>query len=809
MTFLIWNPHKRWRGWPVSIFLLILSFVTIFMATPKRVVSAEVGDHPSSSAASSPQQTDSYIGSSSCRGCHEPFYQKWATSHHGLAMQPYTDALAVSQLAPPTGEIEIQGTRYLLQIGAGEGWVLARTPNGEAKFPIVHVMGGKNVYYLLTPLERGRLQVLPVAYDVRNKRWIDTTGSAVRHFGDRRDTQLDWKDPALTFNTSCYSCHVSQLATNYNFETDTYHTVWTEPGINCETCHGSAVEHVKLFEAVPKGESQSDIRILSTKKFNISQMNALCAPCHAKMSPLSTSFPPGSPYFDYFDLITLENEDFYPDGRDLGENYTMTSWMMSPCVKGGELSCMHCHTSSGRIRYKGIESNNLCIPCHEERVKNATAHTHHLESSTGNLCISCHMPATDFARMRRSDHSMRPPMPSATLAFGSPNACNICHVDKDVAWADKYVREWRTRDYQALVVRLGSLIDAARKGDWTRLTEMLDYVGSENRDVVFANSFVRLLRGCEDSRKWPSVLKSMKDSSPLIRASAAESLDGYLTPASIRALLDATHDEFRLVRVRAAAVLAAVPGELIGSGDRESLDKAMKEYLTVLHARPDDSLSHYNLGNYYMDKKQYDQAIQSYETAIRFQPESLPPRVNASLVYNLAGRNDKAEECLRAALKLDPKNAPANLNLGLLLGEMGRTEEAESALKMAFGSDPQSAVAAFNLGVIAAQDQRLEEAIDWYQTAYRIRPGEPKYAVALAHYYNQRGMTREAIDVLKETIGGNTQSPDPYSLLGQIYEELGQKEDASTLYRNAAGNEFLSDNVRSFFRGRANSLERP
>jgi hypothetical protein len=35
-----------------------------------------------------------YAGSQSCRECHERFYDLWSTSHHGLAMQPYTSELA-------------------------------------------------------------------------------------------------------------------------------------------------------------------------------------------------------------------------------------------------------------------------------------------------------------------------------------------------------------------------------------------------------------------------------------------------------------------------------------------------------------------------------------------------------------------------------------------------------------------------------------------------------------------------------------------------------------------------------------------
>jgi len=60
-------------------------------------------------------------------------------------------------------------------------------------------------------MARGRLQVLPVAYDVRRKAWFNTTASAVRHFIDRTDEALDWRERPLTFNTSCFGCHVSQL----------------------------------------------------------------------------------------------------------------------------------------------------------------------------------------------------------------------------------------------------------------------------------------------------------------------------------------------------------------------------------------------------------------------------------------------------------------------------------------------------------------------------------------------------------------------------------------------------------------------
>ena len=160
-------------------------------------------------------------------------------------------------------------------------------PDGERRLPIVRVMGGKNVYYLLTPMARGRLQVLPLAYDVHKKTWYDMAASGVRHFPDRRDEALDWTDRMFAFNTTCFNCHVTELSTNYDLATDTYHTTWSEPGISCESCHGSGKEHVLAMEADAEGHTSNNIKIIRTKEFTPAQMNDMCATCHAKLVPLS------------------------------------------------------------------------------------------------------------------------------------------------------------------------------------------------------------------------------------------------------------------------------------------------------------------------------------------------------------------------------------------------------------------------------------------------------------------------------------------------------------------------------------------
>ncbi len=768
----------------------------------------------SSAASKSSDPAPGYAGSVSCRECHENFYKLWAPSHHGLAMQPVTPKFLETRVKPQKKPTIIGGFQYQVRItDDGSGFVSEKGPQGENKYPINHAMGGKNVYYFLTPLKKGRLQVLPLAYDVRRQEWFDTTASMTRHFGDRaRAKPVSWRDPLLTFNTACYSCHVSQLSTNYDPKTDTYRTVWAEPGINCETCHGPGEEHNRVCREAPKGTVPKDLKIIrGGKDFTLEQANSTCAPCHAKMIPLTTSFKPGERYFDNYDLVTLENPDFYPDGRDLGENFTYTTWRLSPCVQSGKLSCMHCHTSSGRYRFKDkAKANHACLPCHQKRVDQCAAHINHPADKPGTptTCVACHMPMTEFARMRRTDHSMLPPTPAATLAFKSPNACNLCHKDKDAKWADQQVRKWRKRNYQAPVLHRAGLIAAARKRDWSRLPDMLSYLTRPDRQEIYTTSLIRLLAFCPDESKWPAITQALKDKSPLVRAAAAAALAGHPTPKTRDALLATLDDDYRLVRVRAAGALAAYPRELLHTSDKNRLDRAMAELLTSLQARPDDWTSHYNLGNFYADRREYQQALKSYAQASRLRPTSVLPWVNASMVYAKMGDHGQAEKALRQALKAEPRNAVAHFNLGLLLAETGSLQDAEKHLRTALATNPDFPEAAHNLGVLLAKD-RPEEALKWSRQAHTLRPQEPKYAYTVAFYLQKAGNQEAAIATLQKLIQRHPTYAEASLFLGKIYEEQKKREAAREVYRRALRARGVPRRSRLALRARLRAITPP
>ena len=789
---------------PMYRFFIPYSTIIVFLATAVLTGCSQSDSGVSAAGKDTdgcPRAANSFTGSTSCRSCHEKFYQLWATSHHGLAMQPFSAELAV-KLKPQTEDITVGDLRYRAVIDGEKAYVRETGPDGVKQYPIVHAMGGKNVYYFLTPLGKGRLQVLPVAFDVHTDGWYDTAASALRHFAHVPEEVVHWKDREYTFNSSCYGCHVSQLSTNYDLASDSYHTAWKEAGINCETCHGPAEEHIRLAESLGDAAMPDDMKLIRMgKRTTVEQNNAACASCHAKLYPITASFAPGERFFDHFGLITLEHPDFHPDGRDLGENYTYTTWRMSPCAKSGQLDCIHCHTSSGRYRFKNENHNGACLPCHAEIVGNSAAHSHHEAGTSGDRCIDCHMPMTRFARMDRSDHSMLSPTPAATVALKSPNACNICHKDESAEWADEWVRKWYTSGYQQPIVERAELIDAARKQDWPRLPEMLDHITGEGRDEVFANSFIRLLASCQDERKWPAIITAMDDPSPLVRATAAEALAGLRSPEAIDKLLAATADEYRLVRISAARALAGMPTDSAAPERREILARATKELVKSMHSRVDDPHLHANLGNYYFSLGQLRKAIEEFELSLRLMPDDVPTLVNASLAYNAARRNDRAEKCLRHALKIAPDSAAAHFNLGLLLGEERRLHEARREFRAALKTDPTLAAAAYNLAVLLSDDNP-EESLTWARKAAELQPNEPKYAFTLGYYLADRGKTVEAVKQLKTLIARHPGYTDAYLLLGVVYTKSGKPAEARSLYLRALKSPAISDRDKDRFRQR-------
>jgi len=121
------------------------------------------------------------------------------------------------------------------------------------------------------------------------------------------------------------------------------------------------------------------------------------------------------------------------------------------------LSCGSCHTmhkppadprpvaewADTHQLSAGMSGNGACLQCHPALGDNPTAHTKHQTGSAGSSCYNCHMPYTSYGLLRAlRSHQISSPTAAVTVQTGRPNACNLCHLDRTLAWTSDYLERW-------------------------------------------------------------------------------------------------------------------------------------------------------------------------------------------------------------------------------------------------------------------------------------------------------------------------------------------------------------------------------
>lgn len=142
-------------------------------------------------------------------------------------------------------------------------------------------------------------------------------------------------------------------------------------------------------------------------------------------------------------------ERFWDNGVVLAGGREFTALAMSKCFTKGTISCLSCHSmhqSDPNDQLKpGMDTSAACIHCHTEPQYNGeiSKHTHHPAATSGSDCLNCHMPRTTYALFTAiRSHQIASPDLAGSVQHGVPNACNLCHLDKSLAWTQDHLVEW-------------------------------------------------------------------------------------------------------------------------------------------------------------------------------------------------------------------------------------------------------------------------------------------------------------------------------------------------------------------------------
>lgn len=188
-------------------------------------------------------------------------------------------------------------------------------------------------------------------------------------------------------------------------------------GVSCEACHFGGRDHAtRDAEAVdvPTGPA---LRAFTPPAHTT---NSICAQCH-----VAGTLPWPN------DAASLNSSE----ARDM---------MAGACSSA--IECTACHdphvASSREVGIDRPEHVAACLTCHDRFASEEHRRAHARHAAADASCLDCHMPRiTQGIEAVVRSHRIDSPTNPAMLAAGAPNACNLCHLDRSIAWTVEQLRE--------------------------------------------------------------------------------------------------------------------------------------------------------------------------------------------------------------------------------------------------------------------------------------------------------------------------------------------------------------------------------
>jgi predicted CXXCH cytochrome family protein len=719
------------------------------------------------------KQSAAFVGRDQCVDCHKEAYEKWLGSDHDRAMDVATEETVLADFNDST--FTHNGVTSRFYRNDDRYFVHTEGPDGEmAEFEVTHVFGYDPLQQYLVPFPGGRLQCLAIAWDVEKGQWYHLYPEDTPPTGD----WLHWTRNGQNWNGMCAECHSTNLQKNYDPETDTYQTTWSEIDVSCEACHGPGSLHVEWAKIDPMARPGSEDYELAvmTSDLDSSQMVEQCSPCHSRRTILGDYDHTGTEQLDTFIPELLTEGVYFADGQVQDEDYVYGSFIQSKMYRLG-VRCADCHDSHSTKLLK--DGNDLCLQCHRTDAYNTADHHFHKEvhedkPGPGWSCVNCHMPGRDYMGIdNRADHSIRIPRPDLNLAIGTPDSCSMtgCHSDKPVRWSADWYAKWYGISSRP---HFGMVIASAREGKPEALEGLLRLAEDRLYPSIVRATAYQLMREYRDERVLEALGRALADEEPLVRQTAVANSDFFQGKERVNLVAPLLWDDVLAVRIEAARSLAEIPGELLKPDQRKKLPEVLAEYERAMSYSLDFSFAGFNLGNLYAAMEKPGKAEQFYRNALQVDELFNPAKVNLAMLLNSQGRNDEAEKLLRETLDTQPDLYELAYSLGLLYVEMDRPEQAIVYLSKAAVGMPDRPRIRYNLGLLLQQTGRLGGAEKSLGQAVDLEPENLEYSYALADHYLKRGMLLEARVVVVRMLEIDPDNRVALEMMGFIDSRLGR-----------------------------------
>ena len=701
-----------------------------------------------------------YVGKENCKDCHQAEFDDWLGSDHDKAMDLANDSTVLGDFNNAVLNRKDKTHRFYKK--GKEFYVFTDGEEGEMKeFQIKYVFGYFPLQQYLVEFDEGRFQTLALTWNSKESYWYYMADSIYKDLNVDHTNWLHWTNQAQNWNSMCADCHSTNLEKNFDPNTNSYATSWSEIDVSCEACHGPGSSHISWSKLPQYAQIKDSNKGLVIKTSGITNHEYVdnCARCHSRRSTSSDFIPQSNSIYDHMQASLPIEPNFHIDGQIKEEDYVYASFTQSKMYMH-DVKCNDCHNvHSGKLLF---DDNQLCLQCHKSLDYNSQIHHQHkgfgehgasvvskagqvFDVGSGTLCVNCHMPdqlymGADFRR----DHSMRIPRPDLSIKMGTPNACIQCHSSESNEWAQNNIEKWYGKDRPFQFSEALFKTDAKPREADSVLRQIIG-------DDLFPPSVRSIaIEYLSDSEENISIIKkSLLSLNPTIRIAALNAWT-INSPESLKEVLHLLVDETKSLRIETAFKLSQVGQEYIPENSLKAYFKALEEYKESLIYNSDFPTGKYNLANYYYQNDDFKNAEKYYLWTIEQDEEIHAAKINLAHLYSKMNQPQKAEELLKSFNDQNPNHAEGLYNLGLILSENRKYKESLMYLIKASELSANNPRVDYNIAMLYDFFKEGEKAEKYLLKAIQKSPDELIYYQYLLQYYKDHRQNEKISIFIKE-----------------------------------------------------------
>ncbi len=689
-------------------------------------------------------EESAFVGTKTCKSCHQQEFDEWQNSHHDLAMQIADSTTILGDFNNTT--FKNKGINYSFFKKENDFYVNTEGEGGKYQdYKVAYTFGVTPLQQYLIEFPDGKYQCLLAAWDAKEKKWYDLQPNLKVH----HEEWMHWTGGSMTWNTMCADCHSTNLQKKYDAITGNYNTTFSIINVSCEACHGPSSTHVDYYKNEDNDKGINPPKLYMDTSMHSKELVQKCARCHSRRSQITEYFDYKGHFLDHYNPSKMIDPVYELDGQINDEDYVYGSFVQSKMYHNG-VSCKDCHNvHSLKLKQKG---NALCLSCHEPKY-DTNSHHFHQQDTEASQCINCHMAGkTYMGNDFRRDHSFRVPRPDQTITYGTPNACNGCHTDKSAQWANDFVKstygEKRPEHFSDDLL-------AGYHGNQDAFYKV--FSKHSNPEIIRATAISQYGNQPLSEEAINKILTFVNDSSALVRNETVLTL-GKLNQLDLSKTIEPLLlDSVRLVRISAARYLNMKNSNLL---ENDSYKTTQKEYLNELKVNADFASGQHQIALYNQVKGNVDKAIEAYNKALKIDNYYNMSRINLALLEYNRGNIQLAETLYLKITQQESEYSYPYFMLGLLYNESGKPEKSlEYLAKACDNKQPILPRAFYNYGLKLQEKGLYKESIDVIDRALKTVPYDENLLYAKLLGLIKTNQTKNASDtcvLLLQISPGNT-----------------------------------------------------